>query len=381
MRKIPVVFALVLAMVLSWSGICSADTVSYPGLRYYKQVGFQHNPGWDGSASDFQKLYDQYMKPAYHGPDGDVYFTVRNVLQWDQVLVNENVTPTHTQMRNPNWSGYTWNQGTDEIKSMMNAPCVAAGKCKVSIQLNISATAADATPNFMINEGLGWVGNDKRRHTKFYKPEAVQYASEFILAVLDHYGSDSRIGSVKLGEYYPGPFKPADYDKNAFISGYETLLENVAAGAPRDAQGNRVTIYQANPILNDGLLTANDFPRLKIGVAGSDPWMFEKLEGQSYRKALHGVVPLALPAGSSYINSRHVITWDGTPNPWGYVAGQKVPITLPQVAWFYGHRGPIPMDQEFVVPLAIADRFQTTLDQFGPGGTLRAQWGGVPFAK
>lgn len=349
----------------------------YPGLRFYKQIGLQAWPNWTGTAQGVQDLYSQYMKPEYHG-DGDVYFTVRKNLRWADVLVNEDITPTHAQMRNPNWSGYTWNQGTDEVKDMLDAPCVREGKCKVSLQLAVSATSGDSTPNFMVNEGLGWVRDKDLRHTKFYKPEAVRYASEFLMAALDRYANDPRIGSVKLGEYYPGPEKPADWDRDAFIAGYGDLLDTIAANVSRDANGDRVTIYQSNPIMGDGL-SAADFKRTNIGIAASDPYMFE--DGNSYRRDLHGVVPMAAPGDEPHHNSGYQTTYDGKPNPWGYRAGQKVTLTLPQVAWFYGHKGPMPMDQEFIIGFGIRDRFQPTLDQFGPGGTYRNQWGGVPFAK
>jgi len=54
---------------------------------------------------------------------------------------------------------------------------------------------------------------------------------------------------------------------------------------------------------------------------------------------------------------------------------------LPQVAWYYGHAGPTPQDQEFIVKGNLMDQFQTTMDQFGPGGYDRAQWGGMPYEK
>lgn len=56
-------------------------------------------------------------------------------------------------------------------------------------------------------------------------------------------------------------------------------------------------------------------------------------------------------------------------------------MTLPQVFWFYGHAGPGPMDEEAIVKGSLDTRFQEAMDQFGPGGTLRAQWGGVPFER
>jgi hypothetical protein len=40
------------------------------------------------------------------------------------------------------------------------------------------------------------------------------------------------------------------------------------------------------------------------------------------------------------------------------------------------------MDQEFIMAPGVMDQSQTAMNQFGPGGTYRAQgWGGVPFEQ
>jgi hypothetical protein len=39
------------------------------------------------------------------------------------------------------------------------------------------------------------------------------------------------------------------------------------------------------------------------------------------------------------------------------------------------------MDQEAIVKGSLKDDFKGAMDQFGPGGTRRAQWGGVPFTE
>jgi hypothetical protein len=355
---------------------------SYPGLRFHQLVGYQPDAGISVTGSYVDSKYNQLMKPAYHGANNEVKFTIRNNLRWTDVLDNPNLTPTHAQMRNHNWSGYTWDT-TDEIAQMYNAQCVRDGRCKVSLQIQVSAGAGgQTTPQFMLNEDLAWIGESRKPRIKFYKAEARAYVTEFYLAILDRYADDDRVGSVKLAEYYPGSQQPADFDRAAFESGYETVLRNAIAGAPLDANDERAVILQSNPVMSAGRLECSDFAQLKVGVASADPRMFtEPAEARNCAAALHGVAPQSIPGDAPYHRAGRNFTWDGTPNPWGYWQGQSVQITLPQVAWFYGHEGVMPMDQEFVVKGTLDSQFQTAMDQFGPNGTRVAQWGGVPFAE
>jgi hypothetical protein len=39
------------------------------------------------------------------------------------------------------------------------------------------------------------------------------------------------------------------------------------------------------------------------------------------------------------------------------------------------------MYQEFTVKDNLMDQFQATLDQFGPGGSLRDEWGDTSYQK
>ncbi len=39
------------------------------------------------------------------------------------------------------------------------------------------------------------------------------------------------------------------------------------------------------------------------------------------------------------------------------------------------------MDQEFVVKGSLISQFRAAMDQFGPGGYDRAQWGGMTYEK
>ncbi len=237
----------------------------------------------------------------------------------------------------------------------------------------------------MVDIGCGWVSNGLTR-TRFDKPECRAYAEAWALAVLDRYTNDERLGSVKLGEYFPNANAagtPSDLDKVAYEAGYEAFLERLAAEAPRDASGRRVNIHQSNPIFTNKQLVCSDMARIGIGISASDQFGFGETQTNfDCRKSLHGVVPMAVPGDQvEIVRDNSKWTWDGTPNPWGYTLGQSVTLSVPHIAWFYGHDGPMPMDQEFILAPGIMEQFQVAMDQFGPGGSLRDKWGGTPYEK
>jgi hypothetical protein len=349
------------------------------------------------SATRVQNLYDSYMKPQYHGSDDSVDFVVRTDIRWKDVLVNENSTPTLVQMRDPNWTGYKWNHPStypeaSEIDNMLQATCVQQGKCKVAVNLLIAATSGKNPPNFIANNSSwAWAGpgpSNNNVRVKWYNATARQYAENFTLAAMEHF-DDPNISSWKLQEYFPGNSTfPSDYNQTDYRAGYATYLKNVEAGAPTDAHGDRVTMYQTNPILQSGVLEVSDFTSRMIGIADSDPQMFEEPTAtSSVRPALHGDIPMAMGLDPGQFTRTEMTTFDGTANPWGYAGGTQHEITVPLVSWYYGRCGPIPMDQEFIPVPTIWSEFQPTLDQFGPGGSdyssscspATDDWGGIPF--
>ncbi len=172
----------------------------YPGLRFYKLVGFQEFDSTTGTAALVDNRYNTYMKPQYHG-DGDVYFAKRKVIRWNTSLVDQNVTPTLAQARDPNWAGYNW-QGTTEIDNMMDAVCVAQNKAKICMQISVSATSGDPVPAFMLANGWAWTGSNSQERVKFCDATARQYAANLVNAAIDRYnlpqiGRDS--GTTPVG--------------------------------------------------------------------------------------------------------------------------------------------------------------------------------------
>jgi hypothetical protein len=340
-----------------------------------------------------QDLYATYMKPAYHGADDSVDFVVQTKLNWPDVMDNPSVKPTLANMRDPNWSGYEWDtpgSNAAEIDKMVQAPCVVNGKCKISINIGTGATGGTDAPAFMENNDLAWngegTGTDVR--VKWYKTEARQYAEAFALATIERFDGPA-ISGIKLNEYYPGSIKPADWNasggQDAYEDGYYAFVKNVVAGAPKDARGNHVPIYQTNPLDNADAFTNTQIVSLELGIADSNAQLFESTRTGKYA-LLHGDVPLSAPLDAPPLRNNRTTTYDGTPNPWGYAKGTSHVITVPQIAWFHGHNGPVPMDQEFITkPGEPTDGFRAAMDALGVGGnwygTDTSNWGGIPYAQ
>jgi hypothetical protein len=262
----------------------------------------------------------------------------------------------------------------------------------------LAATGGEDPPNFIAtNSRWAWTGQDGLVRLKYYDATARRYAEAFTLAAMERF-DDTSVSSWKLGEYFSGSTNlPADWDRDSYISGYETYLRNVEAGAPRDARNDRVTIYQTNPITKAGLLEQSDFSGMMIGLADSDPQFFEEPAAlTALRENLHGVVPMSTGLDVGQFTRRYQTTYpEGFPNPWGYSGATR--IDTPQAAWYYGHCGPLPMDQEFISTPTIPTEGYTgagsttsrlaTMDQLGPGGMDHSgdcspstdDWGGVPF--
>jgi len=328
----------------------------YPGLRFTKTVGVAVLASKNMDAQDVQDLYATYMKPAYHGVDDSVDFVVQTKLNWPDVLDNPSVKPTLANMRNPDWSGYGWDTpGSEaaEIDRMLQAPCVANGKCKISINIGTGATGRTNPPGFMLANNLAYEGSGGGTYirVKWYKQEAREYAEAFTLAALERF-DDPGVSSVKLNEYFPGSNKPSDWDANggqdAYEDGYFLYLQDVLANAPVDANGDRVTIYQTNPMVNSDAFTASQVQSMKLGIADSNAQMFEEPANLvTLRKQLHGVVPMSAPLDAPPFKGNYATNYGTvTPNAWNY-SGLHV-MTVPQAAWYYGHSGPLPMDQEFI---------------------------------
>lgn len=385
------------------------DTDPYDGIRFTPTVGIAKFASDSVTGAEVDADYADFCTDATstdcHGPGDSADFVVQTKITWPDMMKNPGTTPTLAQMRDPDWSGYIWNDPTDpdydnaaEVDDMLSADCVQAGDCKVSLNIGTGATGGTNPPAFMKTNGWAWDGQGcctgTYQRVKWYDSTARQYAENFTLAVLERF-DDPNISGVKLGEYFSGNSLPTDWTssggQDAYEDGYYDYAANVVANAPTDANGDRVAIYQTNPQANADVFTSAQMESLMLGIAGSNAQMFEEPTGQvDLRAAVRGSVPMSAPLDDVLFNNNrttaYTAAWDGADNPFGF-SGSHV-ITVPQIAWYYGHCGPAPMDQEFITkPGEPTDEFVTAMDQFGPGGSDHSEtcspatdaWGGVPF--
>ena len=138
-----------------------------------------------------------------------------------------------------------------------------------------------------------------------------------------------------------------------------------------------MNIVQAEPIISGGFVTATDIANIGIGVSGSSARIFANNGLDRLRQRLYGVVPLQHQVNSGTIG--RPVTFDGTPNPWGYAKGQTVAQRYEHVVWYYGSKGVAPLDSMYLGTFGtLYDQWVQAYDQFGPNGSRVAQWGQLP---
>jgi hypothetical protein len=95
--------------------------------------------------------------------------------------------------------------------------------------------------------------------------------------------------------------------------------------------------------------------------------------------ALYGIVPLQQQCNASLFKSGQEITWTGIRNPFGYTAGQTVPLQLERVGWYFGSKGVIPLNSMTIKDdSTLTDDWFPAFDRFGLNGTDAAEWGQIP---
>jgi hypothetical protein len=372
-----------------------ADGDPFPGIRWFPTMGVYAgaNKGWVSEPGLIDQQYADYVGTAneaeYLDLDADnerYWFCGGRKFTWADVLVNQSQAPTsRAQAQDPNWSNYKWNQN-DYIDPMLdNSSAVAANKAKMCLFVAVSATSVtDPVPTWMEQDPdkLTWTDGQGKVHVRFDKTKAVNHTADFLIALAKKYGNDTRIDSLTIGEYYTNPDGgglPADLDYAAFRSNMKQVWSQVIAAAPRDANGERMTIAQTEPIVSGGYVTAQDIANIGIGISGSGAQLFSFDRGalDPIRLQLYGVVPMQHQVNSGTISDR--VTWDGTPNPWGFTAGQTVPGRYEYIAWHFGSKGPIPLDSLMMRDDSnFISQWHEAYQKFGPNGSLVAQWGQIP---
>ena len=390
-----------LACVLAFDGYMASDAAvakktTFPGIRFYPGLGVRGNDTtWSGGASYVQGLYDTYGAPResrYFLTTPHYWFIAEKKLEWKNLLVDETLAPiSHDQARNPGWSNYRWNE-VDVISQMLQAPAIAGGAAKLSLLIAATATSCpDPVPSWMKAKGLTWTDGEGRVHVRQDLEEGWRYIADLYVAIVKRYGESSRIANLIMGEYYPLSDRPASLDFKALLSNAKKIWSDVIANAPKDEGGNRVNIAQVNPILTKGIVTSTDIANLKLGISGSDPHLFANGCGKPHRSLghpgtldrarqdLYGTVPLMHQGDAAFLKSGKTATWTGIANPFGYTAGETVPIDLEQLAWYFGSKGVVPLNSMTIKDNSLlTEDWFSTFDRLGPDGTQAAAWGHLP---
>jgi hypothetical protein len=379
----------------------------FPGIRYYSTMGVYEGArkGFLSEPSLLQDQYNTYVgsasENAYLDLDNDAtryYFCGGRKYEWTDMLVNPATAPASSaQARDPNWSNYKWNQ-TDVVDQMLdNSTAAQQDKAKVCMFVATSATAnKDPVPTYVKNgtsyygNGLTWTDGQGKVHVRLDKVGGQQAISDFLIALTKHYGNDPRIASITNGEWYTNSDAgglPTGFDFSAFKTGQKAVWQAWVNSAPKDANGNRVTLSQIQPIVQGGEVSAADIQNIGIGISGSGQTVFKDGAVDAMRRILYGVVPLSHQVNLGTIGTN--VTFDNTPNPFGYAAGSRHPATYPVIAWFYDNQGLIPNSnaEGSKVPLdsinmgadpTLVSQWHSAFDQFGPNGSEVPTWGQIP---
>jgi hypothetical protein len=377
-----------------------SSTSPFVGVRWKPTMGVYNSGGrgWVSEPNLIQNQYADYIgsdENAYLDLDADnerYYFCGGRKYKWDAMMVNENQAPTsRAQAQDPNWSNYKWNQN-DVIDEMLdNSTAVAQSKALACIFVATSATAQpDPVPNWLDGAGLTWQDAQNKVHVRADKAAGWQAEADFMTALTKHYGDDPRISSITRGEYYTNPDAsppPADFDYNAFRANQKLIWQQWVDSAPRDANGERVTLTQSEPIVSGRFVTAADLRTIGMGVSGSGANIFHDGALDGVRRQLYGDVPLQHQVNSGTIGDP--ATFDATPNPFGINAGQTVTTEYQHIAWYYNDQGirpgtnakgsKIPLDSLMMGDDAnFVTQWHTAYDKFGPNGSLVGQYGQLP---
>ena len=370
-----------------------AQMRTFPGIRWYPVLGVYKgtSKGWTSNRTLLQDQYNYWIGTRENRyldlGDGDAdryWFAGGQKINWRQCLVNEDLAPaSHTQARDPNWSNYRWNQQDIFTEMLASSTAASQDKAKLGLFVAVSATSErNPVPSWLLRDSrnLTWTDGQGKDHVRLDKVDGWQAVADFLVAMTRRYGLDTRIASLTIGEYYTNPDGggiPSDFDYNAFRANAKLVWSDVIQNAPRDASGARMNIVQAMPIVSGKLVTANDLATIGIGVSGSVARIFgtDMLDG--VRQQLYGVVPLQHQTNSGSLGAS--VTFDGTPNPWGYANGQTVAQRYEHVVWYYGSKGDAPLDSMYLgTASSLYDQWVEAYDQFGPNGSLVAQWGQLP---
>jgi hypothetical protein len=370
-----------------------ADTRTFPGIRWYPVMGVYKAAirGWTSDPTLLQDQYNYWVGAKENryldlgdGNEERYWFAGGQKIEWRDCLVDENLAPTsHTQARNPKWSNYRWNKRDIFTEMLGGSSAASQNKAKLGLFVAVTATSTkNPVPMWLLRDSrkLAWTDGQGKDHVRLDKNEGWRAVADFLVAMTKHYGLDERIASLTIGEYFTNPDGggiPAAFDYDLFRANAKKVWSDVTLNAPKDTSGARMNIVQSMPIVSGGFVTANDIANIGIGVSGSGARIFATEELDGVRQQLYGVVPLQHQSDSTTIGDP--VTFDGTPNPWGYARGRTVVQRYEHVVWYYGSEGVAPAESMYLGATdSLHDQWVQAYDQFGPNGSLVAQWGQLP---
>jgi hypothetical protein len=172
----------------------------------------------------------------------------------------------------------------------------------------------------------------------------------------------------------------------------KTVWSEMIAAAPEDANGERISIMQSNPITSGGQVTPTDLDTIGVGVTGSDPNIFETGDqNETTLSQLYGDVPLSHLANAVRLVNNYQVTWKTADNPFGYALNSQHRVEYDHMAWYHATMGTedswnkvtldslMMRDAGNATDKALLDaQWHDAYGRFGPNGTDADEWGQIP---
>ncbi len=382
-----------------------ATTNTYPNtnVRHKQCLGTRGNgvslgvaSNW--AAAEYKRVIGPIARTTPDAFDSMVRPCVMKKVTWREFYNDPSVAPiSQAQARDPNWENYRWN-ATDTLLAILDDPVIQQANAMVSLLVaDQSSAQKNSPPQWYIEAGHTYGDAAKKRYrNRLDRTVALDHLANFYIALLRRYGNHPRLHSLVLGEYFSGPAKsrPVDMDLKQYYRGRRTLWKTLLDHIPLDANGNRLPIYQTNPILKGGVNLA-DLEALMIGVSYSDIALFEEGCGAPdgrpschvgsfpwIAQQLYGTVPLMLNGDDRVVRNGRQFGWTGIANPFSLKQGDRELVTPQQLFWYHGSRGVLPIDSLFI---KIAGNYPQTaanladaVAKFAPGGSMNTNWGTLP---
>ena len=385
-------------------GVSASGVFPGTNIRHRSCIGSRPSGiSWDVRDDWFDNEYESAMqiiradRPQAFGDD--VAACVMRKITWRQMYVDDRIAPeSQSQARDPSWSNYAWNQN-DTIAQNLNSQYIQSGEAMLGLLIADQATAqGNAPPRWYIDAGFTF-GNEAAGliHNRMDQPEALAHVIDFYIALMRRYGGDRRLYGIVLGEYFAGSqnFWPSDFNNAEYRRGRREIWRAVSAAAPLDSDGNRIALYQTQPVLSSGV-TLQDLLDNQMGVSESDVNLFKDGCGESLEhfeceegthawalQQMEGLLPTMMNGDSRFARDGREWTWSGLANPFGFGRGVRTVASPQQLFWYHGSEGVIPLNSIFLkiekdVEPQTLDNMMDAVRQFSRGGSRTSNWGTAP---